>query len=73
MDPATVEGLSIPPLQFFCYKCFMTGMVRVKVSNFESILKTKHNYPIQKLKLVLKTHGSSLYLDGDKQSKSGKT
>ena len=51
----------------------MTGMVRVKVSNFESILKTKHNYPIQKLKLVLKQQGSSLYLDGDKNTKSGKT
>lgn len=46
MEPAIVDGLSMPQFQFFCYKNFVTGLVRVKVSNFESILKTKHNYPI---------------------------
>ena len=72
MESAVVEGLSIPPFQFFCYKNFVTGLVKVKVSNFESILKSKHTYPVQKLKLVLKLQGSTLYLEGDK-AKTAKT
>lgn len=54
IGPAEVEGLSLPSCQFFCYKNFMTGFVKVKVSNFESILRTSHSYPVQKLKLILK-------------------
>ena len=46
MEPAQVEGLSNVNISFFCYKNFVTGIVRVKVSNFESILRTHHNYPI---------------------------
>ena len=63
MEPAVIDGLSQPGNQFHCYKTFITGLVKVKVSNFESILKTCHNYPTQKLKLVLKLDGSSLFLE----------
>ena len=72
IQPAIVEGFSLPQYQFFCYKNFLTGLVRVKVNNFESILRSTHNYPLQKLKLVLKLGGSSLYLEADK-SKSPNT
>jgi hypothetical protein len=68
MEPALVEGLSLPQNQFFCYKNFMTGLVRVKVNNFDSILQTNHVYPIRNLKLVLKLNGSSLNLFGEKEN-----
>ena len=63
MDPPVqVEGLSNANLNFFCYKNFVTGVVRTKVNNFESILRTTHTYPVCHLKLVLKVAGSSLTL-----------
>ena len=62
----------MPPYHFACYKNFVTGLVKVKVNNFETILKANHNYPSQKLKLVLKTGGSCIYLEDDKQKSTKK-
>ena len=70
MQPAVVEGLSLPPLQFFCYKNFLTGIVKVKINNFDSILRNNHVYPLKKLKLLLKPEGSCLFLEKDKDTKS---
>lgn len=66
MEPASVEGLSNPSISFFCYKNFVTGIVRFKVSNFESILRTTHIYPVYHLKLILKLNGSSFRFLSDK-------
>ena len=66
MSPARVEEMSIPDNRFFCYKNFVSGHVKVKVNNFESILRSQHNYPLNKLTLVLRVTGSNLVLQDEK-------
>ena len=72
MDPAVIEGHSLPLQNFFFYKDYIVGCVKVKVNNFESILRSKHTYPILKLKLCLKKECASLYMEDD-NSKSKRT
>jgi len=66
MSPARVEEMSAPASHFFCYKNFVSGNVKVKVNNFESLMRSTHNYPINKLRLILRVSGSSLFLEDDK-------
>ena len=66
MSPARVEDVSDPANYFFCYKNMVYGNVIVKVNNFESIMRSQHNYPINKLRLILRLNGSSLSLEDDR-------
>ncbi len=68
MSPARVEEVSDPANNFFCYKNLVYGVVLVKVNNFESIMKSNHNYPLKKLRLILRVNGSSLFLEDDKSN-----
>ena len=66
MSPARVEDMSMSEHRFFCYKNFVSGNVKVKVNNFEAILRSNHNYPLNRMTLVLRVSGSSLSFEDEK-------
>jgi len=49
MELELFEGLKLPHYEFFCDKNFVSGLVKVKKNNFDSVLRTSHNYPTRYL------------------------